>query len=63
MCASNALEQGGKGSISEQILQTRADVVLGGDAKSFNELAKASDYHGKTLREQAQARGYQLVSD
>ena len=36
LCASNALEQGGKGSISEQILKTRADVVLGGGAKSFN---------------------------
>jgi len=63
LCASNALEQGGKGSISEQILKTRADVVLGGGAKSFNEVAKAGDYQGKTLREQAQALGYQLVSD
>lgn len=63
LCAGNALEQGGKGSISEQILKTRADVVLGGGAKSFNEVAKAGDYQGKTLREQAQALGYQLVSN
>jgi len=63
LCAGNALEQGGKGSISEQILKTRADVVLGGGARSFNEVAKAGDYQGKTLREQAQALGYQLVSD
>lgn len=63
LCASNALEQGGRGSISEQILQTRADVVLGGGAKSFNEVAKAGEYQGKTLREQAEARGYRLVSD
>ncbi|MEZ3498251.1 alkaline phosphatase [Pantoea sp. KPR_PJ] len=62
-CPDNALERGGKGSISEQILQTRADVVLGGGAKTFNEVARAGDYQGKTLREQAEARGYQLVSD
>lgn len=63
LCASNALERGGKGSIAEQLLKTRADVTLGGGAKTFNEVAKAGDYQGKTLREQAQSLGYQLVSD
>ncbi|ARJ43359.1 alkaline phosphatase [Pantoea alhagi] len=63
LCASNALEKGGKGSIAEQLLVTRADVTLGGGAKTFSEVAKAGDYQGKTLREQAEARGYQLVSD
>lgn len=63
VCPNNALEQGGKGSISEQILQTRADVVLGGGGESFNEIAKAGEYQGKTLREQAQVLGFQLVSD
>ena len=63
LCASNALEQGGRGSIAEQLLMTRADVTLGGGAKTFREVAKAGDYQGKTLREQAEARGYKLVSD
>ena len=63
LCASNALEKGGRGSIAEQLLVTRADVTLGGGAKTFNEVAKAGDYQGKTLREQAEARGYRLVSD
>lgn len=62
-CASNALEKGGKGSISEQLLNARADVTLGGGAKTFSEAATAGEWKGKTLREQAQARGYQLVSD
>lgn len=62
-CASNALEKGGKGSISEQLLNARADVTLGGGAKTFNETATAGEWKGKTLREQAQARGYQLVGD
>ncbi|MFT4272154.1 MAG: alkaline phosphatase [Pantoea sp.] len=63
LCPSNALEQGGKGSITEQMLKTRADVTLGGGARTFSEVAKAGEYQGKTLREQAQARGYQLVDN
>ncbi|WP_217546337.1 MULTISPECIES: alkaline phosphatase [unclassified Pantoea] len=63
LCPTNALEQGGKGSITEQMLKTRADVTLGGGAKSFSETAKAGEYQGKTLREQAQALGYQWVDN
>ena len=62
-CPANALEKGGKGSITEQLLNARADVTLGGGAKTFAETATAGEWQGKTLREQAQARGYQLVSD
>ena len=40
-CAANALENGGQGSISEQLLNVRADVILGGGAATFNEKAKA----------------------
>ncbi len=36
-CAANALENGGRGSISEQLLVTRPDVTLGGGAKSFKQ--------------------------
>lgn len=62
-CASNALENGGRGSISEQILETRADVTMGGGAKSFKQTAKAGKYQGKTLDQQAIDRGYQVVRD
>ena len=62
-CALNALEKGWKGSITEQLLNARADVTLGGGAKTFSETATAGEWKGKTLREQAQARGYQLVGD
>ena len=62
-CPTNALEKGGKGSITEQLLNARADVTLGGGAKTFAETATAGEWQGKTLREQAQARGYQLVND
>ncbi|MXO65909.1 alkaline phosphatase [Altericroceibacterium endophyticum] len=60
-CPSNALENGGLGSITEQLLDRRADLVLGGGAASFAETAKAGEWQGMTLAEQAAARGYRIV--
>lgn len=62
-CPTNALENGGAGSISEQLLDTRPDVTLGGGAKTFSETAVAGQWVGKTLWEQAEERGYQVVQD
>ncbi|BAO33017.1 TPA: alkaline phosphatase [Serratia marcescens] len=62
-CAANALENGGRGSITEQLLKTRADVTLGGGAKSFNQLAKSGEWQGKSLKDQAAGQGYQWVSN
>ncbi|CAI1586742.1 alkaline phosphatase [Serratia proteamaculans] len=62
-CATNALENGGRGSISEQLLKARADVTLGGGAKSFNQLAKSGEWQGKSLKDQATALGYQWVEN
>lgn len=62
-CPQNALENGGAGSITEQLLDTRADLVLGGGAASFAERATAGKWKNKTLTEQAQARGYRIVRD
>ncbi|XPE40822.1 alkaline phosphatase [Shigella flexneri] len=44
-------------------MNARADVTVGGGAKTFAETATAGEWQGKTLREQAQARGYQMVND
>lgn len=60
-CASEALENGGLGSISEQLLDTRPDVTLGGGRKYFDDTARAGDWQGKSLIEQARDRGYQIV--
>ncbi|MGE4322760.1 MAG: alkaline phosphatase [Sphingobium sp.] len=62
-CPHNALENGGVGSITEQLLNTRADLLLGGGAASFAETARAGRYKGRTLFEQARARGYRIVRD
>lgn len=62
-CPDNALENGGAGSITEQLLATRPDVALGGGAATFAEKAKAGDFAGKTLLEQATSLDYQVVTD
>ena len=62
-CASEALENGGLGSISEQLLNLRPDVTLGGGSASFTQTAKAGPWEGATLFEQAADRGYQVVDD
>lgn len=75
-----ARENGGLGSISEQIIDTRADVTLGGGRKYFNTEVQAggenrnpfltvkndggADWEaGKTVRENAIAKGYTVVDD
>ena len=60
-CPTNALENGGDGSITEQILKTKADITMGGGAATFAETATAGRYKDLTLAQQAQARGYQVV--
>ena len=62
-CGTDALEAGGRGSISEQLLGTRPDVTLGGGSTSFTQTAKAGPWAGATLFDQAAQRGYQVVGD
>ncbi|MCW2831269.1 MAG: alkaline phosphatase [Aeromicrobium sp.] len=62
-CPEAALENGGKGSISEQLLKTRPDVSLGGGATTFKEKATAGRWKDLTLLDQAERRGYQLPTD
>ena len=63
-CLVNQLkENGGIGSISEQLLDTRADVTIGGGSKYFRQTVQGGEYAGKTVWEQAQAMGYQTVEN
>lgn len=62
-CGTDALQNGGLGSISEQLLGARPDVTLGGGSASFSQTAKAGQWQGETLFDQAADRGYQVVSD
>jgi alkaline phosphatase len=62
-CPTNAKENGGAGSIAEQLVATRPDVLLGGGKVFFDEKVTAGKYQGKTVIEQAQANQYQVVTD
>jgi alkaline phosphatase len=62
-CPEAAKENGGLGSITEQLLDTRPDVTLGGGATTFAETATAGTWAGQTLQQQATARGYTTVTD
>ena len=61
-CPEAAKENGGKGSISEQLLDTRPDVTLGGGSKSFAEKATDGQWAGRTLQQQAIDRGFRYIT-
>jgi alkaline phosphatase len=61
-CDANKIENGGLGSITEQVLNTRPDLIIGGGASSFADTATAGRWAGKTLQQQASERGFQYVT-
>lgn len=60
-CPEASLGNGGPGSIAEQLLTTRPDVTLGGGAETFAQQARAGEYAGMTLFDQAEQRGFNVV--
>lgn len=59
--AAQLKENGGIGSISEQMLDTRADVTIGGGAKYLHQTVQGGEYAGMTVWDQAKAMGYETV--
>ncbi|MEU4242220.1 alkaline phosphatase [Actinoplanes sp. NPDC026619] len=62
-CVVNDKLNGGAGSIAEQLVQTKPDVLLGGGKQYFDQTVKAGKYQGLTVTQQAQVNGYQIVTD
>ncbi|PAF48189.1 alkaline phosphatase [Helicobacter sp. 12S02634-8] len=63
LCSSYAKENGGLGSISEQILQVRADVMLGGGGRAFEQKVSSGAYAGVPLIQVAKKQDYQIVTN
>ncbi len=61
-CPEAAKENNGRGSITEQLLDTRPDVTLGGGSTTFAETARAGRWKGRTLEQQAKERGYNYLT-
>ncbi len=61
-CPTNATENGGLGSIAEQLTRSGSEVILGGGYSSFNQTVKAGQFAGQTVVQQAQALGYNVAT-
>lgn len=62
-CPDEAKENGGDGSIAEQLVQSEADLILGGGMDSMSQTVRGGDYEGMTVLEQAEDTGYEIVRD
>ncbi|SCE50135.1 alkaline phosphatase, partial [Streptomyces sp. OspMP-M43] len=62
-CPADTRAGGGEGSIAEQTVAARPDVLLGGGADHFAQTVTDGPFRGRTVTQQARAAGYQVVRD
>lgn len=62
-CPTETKAAGGLGSIAEQEVDHKVDVLLGGGRGRFEQKISGGPDTGKTVIESAQAKGYQYVTD
>lgn len=62
-CATETKGAGGLGSIAEQMVDHKVDVLLGGGRARFTQTIGSGPYSGKTVVQQAEALGYRYVTD
>lgn len=64
-CPADKKSAGGPGSIAEQAVEHGTDVLLGGGSARFDQTIPAGEgpYAGQTVRQQAVALGYDVVTD
>ncbi|MEU6141604.1 alkaline phosphatase [Streptomyces sp. NPDC047081] len=62
-CAADTIAAGGPGSIAEQSVNHKVDVLFGGGKQRFDQKVTDGRYKGLTVTEQARKLGYQVVTD
>ena len=62
-CPKYKKSAGGPGSIAEQEVDHKSDVILGGGKGRFDQVIDGGPYAGKTVVDQAKALGYTVVTD
>ncbi|MEU9794455.1 alkaline phosphatase [Streptomyces sparsogenes] len=62
-CPTDTIAAGGPGSIAEQSVNHKVDVLLGGGKQRFDQKVTDGTYKGLTVTEQARKLGYQVVTD
>ncbi len=62
-CPAETKQTGGLGSIAEQTVDHKVDVLLGGGKARFDQTVTGGRYAGQSVTSQAVAQGYNLVTD
>jgi alkaline phosphatase/streptomycin-6-phosphatase len=62
-CASEKKDNGGLGAVSEQSIDNKFDVILGGGRNRYTQTITGGADAGKTVVQAAQDKGYQYVTD
>ncbi|MET9417504.1 alkaline phosphatase [Streptomyces klenkii] len=62
-CPNDTVAKGGPGSIAEQSVNHKVDVLLGGGKARFDQKITEGRFAGRTVTQQAQQLGYQVVTD
>ncbi|MGH4034934.1 alkaline phosphatase [Actinomycetota bacterium Odt1-20B] len=62
-CPADTIAKGGPGSIAEQSVNHKVDVLLGGGRQRFDQKVTDGTYKGLTVTEQAKKLGYQVVTN
>lgn len=62
-CSKDTIAAGGPGSIAEQSVNHKVDVLFGGGKQRFDQKVTDGRYKGLTVTEQAKKLGYQVVTD
>ncbi|MET8583701.1 alkaline phosphatase [Streptomyces collinus] len=62
-CPTDTIAAGGPGSIAEQEVNHKVDVLFGGGKQRFDQAVTDGRYKGLTVTEQARKLGYQVVTD
>ncbi|ALV33238.1 alkaline phosphatase [Streptomyces sp. CdTB01] len=62
-CPTDTIAAGGPGSIAEQSVNHKVDVLFGGGKQRFDQKVTDGKYKGLTVTEQAQKLGYKVVTD
>ncbi|GHG99860.1 alkaline phosphatase [Streptomyces rubradiris] len=62
-CPADTIAAGGPGSIAEQSVNHKVDVLFGGGKQRFDQKVTHGEYKGLTVTEQARKLGYQVVTD
>ncbi|MGW5651381.1 alkaline phosphatase [Streptomyces humi] len=62
-CTKDTIAAGGPGSIAEQSVNHKVDVLIGGGKQRFDQTVTDGKYKGLTVTQQARKLGYQVVTD